>query len=193
MSKCYDNLNCQVKENDVVFDIGANLGLFSYYSILKGASKVYSFEPGESQSNAIKDNFESIGNLVVEQKAVSDETGILRFNKHKTKSILSGVFTDSDSDEYDIVECRSVNLVDYCKENKIDNINFLKMDCEGYEYKIFESLTDEFIRKIDKITMEYHLNNDGRVKYLIDRLESNGFNVEVSDINAEVGNLIAYK
>lgn len=196
LNRCYDNPNCQVEKDDVVIDIGANLGLFSYYSILKGASKVYSFEPGKSQSDAIRDNFESL-NLVVEQKAVSDKNGIIRFSKHKTTSILSRFFDkdydyDYDSD-YDVFECLSVNLMDYCIENNIEKINFLKMDCEGSEYKIFESLSDEFIRNIDKLAMEYHLNTDGRVRYLINRLESNGFSVEVSNIEAGVGNLIAYK
>lgn len=195
LNKCYDdNMNCQVENGDIVFDIGANLGLFSYYSILKGANKVYTFEPGESQAQAIKDNFGSIDNLLIEQKAVSDKNGILTFSKHKTKSILSGIFSDKeDSDDYDIIECHSVNLIDYCKINNIERINFLKMDCEGSEYKIFESLTDEFIRNIDKVSMEYHLNTDGRLKYLINRLENNGFTVEVSDIKSEIGNLIAWK
>jgi FkbM family methyltransferase len=192
LNKCYDDINCHVNEGDIVFDIGANLGLFSYYSILKGAKKVYAFEPGESQSNAIKDNFGSFNNLVVEQKAVSSETGILRFSKHKNKSILSGFFDDESNEDYTISECYSVNLVDYCKENNINKINFLKIDCEGSEYKIFESLTDEFIKNVDKVTMEYHLNINGRVRYLIERLESNGFIVNVSNIESEVGNLTAY-
>jgi FkbM family methyltransferase len=192
LNKCYDDINCHVNEGDIVFDIGANLGLFSYYSILKGAKKVYAFEPGESQSNAIKDNFGSFNNLVVEQKAVSSETGILRFSKHKNKSILSGFFDDESNEDYTISECYSVNLVDYCKENNINKINFLKIDCEGSEYKIFESLTDEFIKNVDKVAMEYHLNINGRVRYLIERLESNGFIVNVSNIESEVGNLTAY-
>lgn len=205
ITKCYEHPKCKVEQNDVVIDIGANLGLFSYYAITKGAKKVYAFEPGESQSKAIKYNFGSCGNLVVEQKAVTSDNGILQFSKHKTMSILSGLFSDTKIDDnsqigqqininnYEISECQSVNLIDYCKEKNIEKINFLKIDCEGSEYKIFESLNDDFIKSIDKITMEYHLNTDGRVKYLIEKLECNGFNVEVSDINAEVGNLIAYK
>ena len=40
--------------------------------------------------------------------------------------------------------------------------------------------------------MEYHLNINGRVRYLIERLESNGFIVNVSNIESEVGNLTAH-
>jgi FkbM family methyltransferase len=193
LNQCYESPNCRVEEGDLVFDIGANLGFFSYHSILKGASRVYAFEPGRVQAEAIRDNFESLGNLVVEQKAVSDRTETIKFSVHRTRSILSGVFSGESESEYEIVECPAVNLMDYCGANGISRINFLKIDCEGSEYRIFSSLTDGFIRSIDKIAMEYHLNTDGRVSALIHRLESNGFRVEVSDLTAEVGNLIAYR
>lgn len=190
INRCYDRPNCPVEEGDIVVDIGSNLGLFSYYSILKGAKKVYSFEPGEAQSKAIRDNFSSIENLIIEQKAVSSESGILSFSKHKTKSILSGVFSNPDKNEYDVLECECVNLMDYCKENTIEKINFLKMDCEGSEYRIFRSLTDDFIKNIDKVSMEYHLSSEGDISYIIERLERNGFSVEVSDTSST---LVAYK
>jgi hypothetical protein len=96
INNCYDKPNCKVEPGDVVFDIGANIGFFSYYSALQGASRVYAFEPGKAQSDAIRDNFQSLGNLVIERKAVSDENGFLEFRRHKTKSILSGFFTDVD-------------------------------------------------------------------------------------------------
>jgi FkbM family methyltransferase len=193
INNCYDTPNCRVEPGDVVFDIGANLGLFSYYSALKGASRVYAFEPGKAQSDAIRDNFQSLGNLVVEKQAVSDKNEILKFSRHKTKSILSGFFTDVDENEYETVECPSVNLMDYCKVKGITRINFLKMDCEGSEYKIFSSLTDEFIKNIDKISMEYHDNSDGRVRPLIARLERNGFTVNAPDPTVNIGLLTAYR
>jgi 31-O-methyltransferase len=193
INNCYDKPNCKVEPGDVVFDIGANIGLFSYYSALQGARRVYAFEPGKAQSDAIRDNFQSLGNLVIERKAVSDENGFLEFSRHKTKSILSGFFTNVDENEYETVECPAVNLMDYCRAKGITRINFLKMDCEGSEYKIFSSLTDEFIKNIDKISMEYHDNSDGRVRPLIARLERNGFTVNVPDPTVNIGLLTAHR
>ena len=43
INKCYDGLNCSVEEGDVVFDIGANLGFFSYYSIILFFLNKYTF------------------------------------------------------------------------------------------------------------------------------------------------------
>jgi FkbM family methyltransferase len=193
INKCYDGLNCSVEEGDVVFDIGANLGFFSYYSIIKGAKNVYAFEPGESQFKAIEDNFGSIGNLVIEKKAVTEKNGFLKFAKHKTLSVMSGIFDDANEEIYDKVECQTINLMDYCLEKNITKIDFLKMDCEGSEYRIFENFSADFLSIIDKIIMEYHFNTDDRLIKMIEKLENNGFTVKAQDINSEIGIMIAFK
>jgi len=56
----YNHENCRVSPDDVVIDIGANLGFFSYQSILNGAKIVYALEPGKGEYKAIVDNFSSL-------------------------------------------------------------------------------------------------------------------------------------
>jgi hypothetical protein len=46
---------------------------------------------------------------------------------------------------------------------------------------------------IDKIIMEYHLNTDGRLVKMIEKLQNNGFTVKVPDVNSEIGILVAFK
>jgi hypothetical protein len=41
----YSIPQCDVKESDIVFDIGAHIGFFSYFALQKGAKEVYAFEP----------------------------------------------------------------------------------------------------------------------------------------------------
>jgi hypothetical protein len=83
--------------------------------------------------------------------------------------------------------------MEFCKENNILKVNLLKLDCEGSEWQIFESLKDDFISNIDKIVMEYHLNTDKRVDSLVQRLRSLGFEVEISGSDWECGSLFAFK
>jgi FkbM family methyltransferase len=188
--KVYDHPHCRVEKNDVVVDIGANLGFFSYYAILHEAQIVYAFEPGPNQARAILENFGDLGKIKVEQKAVSDTNGFVIFSPH-TISVLSQISKSSDDQKSN--SCESVNLFDYCKEHNIPKINFLKLDCEGSEWQIFESLSDDFIANIDKIALEYHLNTDGRVDFLVERLRFLGFEVEISGSDFEVGYLFAFK
>ena len=106
---------------------------------------------------------------------------------------MSGIFDDADEEIYDIVECQTINLMDYCTEKNITKIDFLKMDCEGSEYRIFENFSADFLSIIDKIIMEYHFNTDDRLIKMIKKLENNGFTVKAQDINSEIGIMIAYK
>ncbi len=191
INNCYTK-NVSVEKNDIVFDIGANLGFFSYYSLINGASKVYAFEPGVAQSRTIMENFGDIDNLTIESKAVSAHTGILKFAEHKSLSVLSTNYPEeSKMDNYNILECECVNLMEYCINKNISRINFLKMDCEGAEYDIFNSLSDDFIKSIDKISMEFHFNSDGRIKPLIERLRNLNFHVTHDDDTTDVGMLNA--
>lgn len=193
IDNCYDAENCKVESGDIVMDIGANIGLFSYYSILKGASKVYAFEPGLSQAYAIRDNFGTLP-IVVEQKAVSKKNGTLKLRKHKTVSVLTDIFSEEENDDFEIVECPCINLSYYCDINNINKINFLKMDCEGAEYEIFDTLSDDFLENsIDKIHMEFHLNINDKVLEIVNRLKKCGFEVKSPDLKSEVGFLHAFK
>jgi hypothetical protein len=65
------------------------------------------------------------------------------------------------------------------KESHVNRINFLKIDCEGSEYDIIESLPEEFLRNnIDKMCVEYHFNYDDRLRKMIDKIKRCGFQVE---------------
>ena len=71
--------------------------------------------------------------------------------------------------------------LDYLFETKlIDRIDFLKIDIEGAEIEALNGISDENLRKIKNISMEYHhaiLDFDENLrKNFIERLRINGFN-----------------
>jgi len=199
INKCYKKDNCSVQDGDVVFDIGSNLGLFSYHAVCEGAKKVYSFEPGVPQYKSIVENFGSMPQISIENLAVSDSAGEIIFYIHPTRSLMSSTSLDEmnqPSDGYTITSCKSVNLHGYCLENGIEKIDYLKMDCEGAEYKIIESLSEDFLSEsISKICMEYHDNKDGKVQNIVNKLLKCGFLLDQSDIREgqEVGILYGWK
>jgi FkbM family methyltransferase len=200
INKCYKKDVCSVQEGDVVFDIGSNLGLFSYHAVCEGARKVYSFEPGVPQYKSIVENFGSMSQISIENLAVSDLSGEIIFYVHPTLSIMSSTSLDKDgfrsSDGYIKTSCKSVNLHEYCLENAIEKIDYLKMDCEGAEYKIVESLPENFLStSVSKICMEYHDNKDNKVQHIVDKLLRCGFSLDRSDIieGQEVGILYGWK
>lgn len=173
----YEREKCVVEDGDVVFDIGANLGFFSYYSFCKGASKVYCFEPGSSQISSIKKNFGSFQNLIIEESAVSNINGELKFYYNPESSWESSL---TPLENITPVICKSIDLNNYIENQKIEKIDFLKIDCEGEEYKIIASLNSDFLtHRVKKMCIEYH-NNDGRMLYdLIQKLVKCNFKIDL--------------
>jgi FkbM family methyltransferase len=194
ITKIYDKF-FKVKEGDVVVDIGGNLGLFSYYSLCKGAKQVYCFEPSPQCYDCIIKNF-NLFNLIVEEAAVGAKDGKLIFNINPESSINSSMFASDENSQ--TITCKSINLNNYIKTNNIEKIDYLKIDCEGAEYEIIESLDKQYLtNNIDKICLEYHLNKNGEINTILNKLKKCGFtiNFEYGDyqINDELGIIYAYK
>ena len=96
------------------------------------------------------------------------------------------------------VRCKSTNLNDYINSKKIPRINYLKIDCEGSEYEIIESLSEDYLKNnIDNMCIEYHFNTDNRLSIMLDKIKRCGFNVESEGgsniINGELGVFYAWK
>jgi len=186
---------CSVKEGDIVFDIGGNIGLFSYYSICRGADKVYCFEPSSSSYSCIKENF-NFDNLYVEESAVSKTDGEISFYLNPNNSINSSANILNDGCEE--VICKSVNLFTYIQNNNIKKIDYLKIDCEGSEYEIIDSIEENYLSNfVRNICLEYHLNTNGKILPMLDKLKKCGFEIEfehsLDQINDEIGIFYAYK
>ena len=182
LDKIYEK-HFQVEEHDTVVDIGGNIGIFSYYAICKGAKKVYCFEPSSQQCNTIKENFQ-FHNLVVEEAAVTDKEGTISFYINPSSSINSSILFTEESVE---VKCKSVNLEKYLDEAGEEKIDYLKMDCEGGEYSIFESLSVDFLQnRVKKMCVEYHHNHERKILPILEKLYAAGFRVEFEHHPAQI-------
>jgi FkbM family methyltransferase len=174
----YDHGDCKVMPNDIVFDVGGNIGLFSYYSICKNARKVYYFEPSNKMFEIATSNLNSFDNIVFENVAVSDSTGTTDFFYNSEFPGLS-TMDSLNSGVANRTQCNSVNIMDYLLKNGIENIDYLKLDCEGSEYQIFEALSFDYLSNhIHKIAIEYHNNEDKRLNLILDKLSKCEFTFE---------------
>lgn len=57
-------------------------------------------------------------------------------------------------------ESREVKLIDimaYIRKKRIETINVMKVDIEGYEFELFEHLPNTFFQKIETLAFEYHI------------------------------------
>jgi len=159
--KMYKNLNfLNLNENSVVIDFGANVGNFSLYIYDKFNSKLYCYEPNPYCCQYLKKIFNKNPKVKIFNKGVSN-----------TSTILNLYLAKSDSAKYSLAEgCSySKNKTNVSSENfiktKTENIkkillkykyiDLLKIDIEGWEYKIINHVIKN-IYKIKTVYIELH-------------------------------------
>lgn len=189
----YKNKILSIGKNDTIIDIGAHIGLFSLYaSQFCTNGKIYSFEPIKSNFDLLSFNINlnKIKNIKSFQKAVSNEFGVLRLYL-SSDSAAHSIFTEGET--YEDVE--STTLKEIMDSNEIENCNLLKLDCEGSEYAILNSLPESYFQRIQNIVMEYHLVNEKPelIKNLMNKLSSLNYQLIENKKYGDGGILFAIK
>lgn len=132
----------EVKENDVVLDIGSSVGPFTYSILHKKPFHVYCVEPSEREFKTLVKN--TRGNPV---------THILKGITDRNEIVQSSMLFGGEGEMEGITFEKLISLY------SIDKVNFLKTDCEGGEYHIFTESNRNFIQnKVEKIVGEWHLS-----------------------------------
>ena len=173
---CYE-----LKNLDVVFDIGANNGLFTLLMLNDGAKKVYSFEPNKESLLNLNHMFSNEQRVAVVEKAVYINDSDLTFYIDPNNTTIGSVHQQhilENGSEVIKETVPAISLKTFIKQNNINNISLIKMDIEGAEYEILENLEDEVFDITESFLIEWHDNNDGRVQKLIDKLLEKGYNIE---------------
>ena len=191
--KYYNPSGFEIKENDTIFDIGANNGFFSIFAAGKAKyGKVYAFEPVPYLAEKINKttNINNLKNIKVENIAVGDNNEKRIFYISKSHNGCHSLYKRCGETEK--IEISITTLEKYCKDNNIQKIDFLKLDCEGAEYEIITKENINFIKNtIRLISMEYHDDiNSHTHEEIVKLLEDANFSVEVSNgyIYAKNGN-----
>jgi len=175
--KIYDDLD--INNREIVFDIGANIGLWTAYILEKGAKKVYAFEPNKVAINQLRINFKNNKNVDIVPKGVYHNHTKIPFYVDNVNSLISSVInSDGKVLAYEI---ETLTIDDVISQYDIKEIDLLKMDIEGAEFDIFDNVTKETMSKINALLIEYHdfYFTDGthKVDNLIIQLEDFGYEV----------------
>jgi FkbM family methyltransferase len=186
--KVYNNDFVCVAENDIVFDIGFNYGFFTLDALTYKPKKIIGFEPNPKLVKLF--NQLEIDSVELHKAAVSDKTGTTIFYENNfsgKSSIHSDVNADTKLNSYE-VNIYSFNDV----AEQYNVIDYLKVDCEGAEYEIFQSIPKEFLtNRIRKIALEFHHNiNDIKVVKLIDKIKECGFETKLDYKDGDVTGML---
>jgi len=190
--KEYDNEKIKISDDDVIIDIGGHIGLFSLFvSQYCKKGKIFSFEPVSQNFDLLKSNIvlNNCKNIFPFNYGVSEKSSKIKIflsDDYSGHSILSNQKSSSE-----IID--SILLKEIFDQNKIDVCNLLKLDCEGAEYGIIESLPDAYFKKIKKIVIEYHFaDSKPELSHeLIKKLRDMKFNITLKPHSNDMGFLFA--
>ena len=154
--------NLDFAYDDVILDIGANLGIISILLSKKfPTTKIYSFEASPINYNNFVQNIKNNNctNITPFNLAVwSESNQTVDISTSPTNSGGSSIFyTDSFHEQYPTSNVQTISLKDIFDQNNIEKCKLLKVDIEGAEYPAFKSLPQDYIdNKIENLAIEYH-------------------------------------
>jgi len=146
----------------VALDIGAHIGIFSVFAASQAPNvTVYSFEPEPENYRLLLKNIEMnhLGGKVHPLNQAVSDTSKSRKLIRSADSVSAHSFSPSkftDGEVRDSVEVNCTTLADIFKKYGIGRCDILKLDCEGEEYNILMSASDDILARISKIVAEYH-------------------------------------
>ncbi|HET6977268.1 MAG TPA: amino acid adenylation domain-containing protein [Pyrinomonadaceae bacterium] len=194
-----------LEPGDCVFDVGANIGLFTLFVFhqVRDAS-VYSFEPIPSNFEKLRNNVALYGldaNLF--NCGMSDREGSATFTFYPNWSASSGKYASVEEEEEALktflmnqgevvaeyadqliegrykgeqVTCQLRTISEIIRLHNVERIDLLKLDVEKSELDVLNGIETNDWEKIKQIVIEVH-DIQGRLELITSMLQSKGFKI----------------
>lgn len=122
---------------NVVLDIGANTGLFSFAAAAQNENaRVYAFEPLPRVAEILRANTDlnPQSQVAVVERAVSDKPGVARiFDPGGDQPASASLRSDFLSTDTEPVDVATVSIDAFLAEERIEQVDLIKLDVEGVE------------------------------------------------------------
>lgn len=135
-----------------VFDVGAR-GNIEFIQIHPDC-EYHLFEPQVGYANHLKELTKDMPNVTVNHCGLGDVVVSQAKFYHNVESFEPHPFLQSDHNEGDLFDINTVD--EYCKQKGIQEIDFLKIDTEGYDFRVLlgaKEIIDN--KKVKYIQFEY--------------------------------------
>lgn len=185
----YDRHGLKIESGDIVFDLGAFVGMFSQYAVSQGAKHVYCVEADRSRFEYLIQNI--------------NNAPITPYLAHVSDRWYEGDRNDDNNPEH-------YNVERLLEENNLTGVDFIKMDIEGWEYASLINMKDDVMRRARKWAIEVHLDwtkdkqiqwehgvdFDGhkvsKLLYIMDKFTRNGFKLAYEHVHKHYNIVMLY-
>lgn len=201
----YEGHGITIGEGGVVFDVGANIGLFTIFvKRLRPNAGVFAFEPIKPTFDALRKNIElhSLDGVTPLNFGLSSEDNPAAVFTHYPNMSANSTTRPDDTladpgdiadrgdsprvdnlferlfEERQVVECELRTLSSVIADLGVTSIDLLKIDVEGEEYEVLRGIDPGDWPRIRQIVAEVH-DKRGRLRQFARLLAENGFTVEL--------------
>jgi len=167
----YSIPECRVEEGDIVFDVGAHMGFFSYHAKLSGAKAIYAFEPNPYVREVLTKHKSLWGFLdlnIYDLALYSEEVELsLSIPENPLASVATVNYEGTVLEKFRYgakIRVVATTIDSFVKNNRIPFVDFIKIDAEGSEREILRGAKQTIGEFRPKITVSaYHRPDDERV------------------------------
>jgi len=150
----YDFYKNIIPAMDIIFDVGVRDDLVFHH--INPFADIHLFEPDIKWAKYLKSELEKLNYAVKVNNfglGSKEETKELHYRYGSVMKRDIPRFKDM----HESYEIKTRTLDDYCKENKIEDIDYLKIDTEGYDFEVIKG-SKEMLNKIRFIQFEHFPN-----------------------------------
>jgi FkbM family methyltransferase len=201
--RAYLQHGVEVRPGDVVFDVGANVGVAAvFFAAECQAGVVHSFEPVAPLYEYLRMNTEPYPACVAHPYGLSDLTQHATIAYYPTAAAMSSLYADPEADaelvrtclvnrgatreeaeravpegyRARIIECDLRRTSDAIADLAEDQIDLLKIDVEKAELDVMHGISDACWGRVKQVAAEVH-DDEGRLAQVTALLHDHGFDV----------------
>jgi 31-O-methyltransferase len=191
-----------VAPGDVVFDVGANVGVAAAFFAVSCGAVVHSFEPVAPNFDDLAATIADLPTCHAHPIGLAATSGTASVTYYPRSSAMSGLYADRDRDEALVrtsmrnvgigeqvidahleqafesisLTCEFRTLSEVLTETGVDTVDLLKIDVERAEVDVLDGIDDADWPRIRQVVAEAH-----SVDAFQRRLQDRGFDVVVDD------------
>ncbi|MEM2090009.1 MAG: FkbM family methyltransferase, partial [Candidatus Pacearchaeota archaeon] len=162
-------------------------GLFALF-ISKKANKIICFEPEKENFRLLKKNVKinNINNIIINNCAITKTNKKIKLFFPKGKNYGGFSIFRKRNCSYEWVKSKTPQKA----FGDLDEIDLLKIDCEGCEFEILPLIK---LESVNALYMEYHLSKGKKKKFIMDILKKHFRKIKEKKYNSSLGLIFAEK
>jgi FkbM family methyltransferase len=141
-------------------DVGANAGYFSLFLLSRfPRARVWAYEPIPTNFELLEQYRQAHPDLelhTIPKAVTAPACRTLTLHYERSDSYTTSASIRAGSEHLQALEVEATSLSDILAEHQLEELDFLKLDCEGSEYDILFQSPDHLLRRIRRMAIETH-------------------------------------